>query len=157
MVRFYGHGPRGMRLVDHVPFGNRKTLTYVAALRHDRMMAPLVIDGAMNGDIFRAYIEHCVVPILKHDDIVVVDNLPAHKVLGIAEAIGAAGATLRYLPQYSPDLNPIELPFSKFKAFLRKCAERTVPGPHRAIRPFFLALKQRQSANCYKHAGYAAL
>jgi transposase len=157
MVRLYGHGPRGVRLVDHVPFGDRKTLTYVAALRHDRMVAPLVIDGPMTGDIFLAYIEQCVVPILKHDDIVVLDNLPAHKVSGIAEAISAAGATLRYLPQYSPDLNPIELPFSKFKAFLRKLAERTIPGLHGAIRSFLHTLKPQECANCYKHAGYAAI
>ena len=157
MVRLYGHGPRGVRLVDHVPFGNRKTFTFVAALRHSRMVAPLLIDGAMNGETFRAYIEQFVVPILKRNDIVVIDNLPAHNVAGIEETINAVGATLRYLPKYSPDLNPIELPYSKFKAYLRKLAARTVPSLHRAIRSFLHILKPPECANYYKHAGYAAV
>ena len=157
MVRLYGHGPRGVRLVDHVPFGNRKTFTFVAALRHNRMVAPLLIDGAMNGETFRAYIEQFVVPILKRNDIVVIDNLPAHNVAGIEEMINAVGATLRYLPKYSPDLNPIELPYSKFKAYLRKLAARTVPSLHRAIRSFLHILKPRECAHYYKHAGYAAI
>jgi transposase len=157
MVRLYGHGPRGVRIVDHVPFNNRKTFTFVAALRHNRMVAPLLIDGAMNGETFRAYIEQFVVPILNRNDIVAIDNLPAHNVVGIEEAINAAGATLRYLPKYSPDLNPIELPYSKFKAYLRKLATRTVPGLHRAIRSCLHILKPRECANYYKHAGYAAI
>ena len=157
MVRLYGHGPRGVRLVDHVPFGDRKTFTFVAALRHNRMVAPLLIDGAMNGETFRAYIEQFVVPILKPNDIVAIDNLPAHNVAGIEEAINAVGATLRYLPKYSPDLNPIELPYSKFKAYLRKLAARTVPSLHRAIRSFLHILKPRECAHYYKHAGYAAI
>jgi len=157
MVRLYGHGPRGVRLVDHVPFGNRKTFTFVAALRHDRMVAPLLIDGAMNGETFRAYIEQFVVPILKPNDIVAIDNLPAHNVAGIEEMINAVGATLRYLPKYSPDLNPIELPYSKFKAYLRKLAARTVPSLHRAIRSFLHILKPRECANYYKHAGYRSV
>jgi transposase len=145
MVRLYGHGPRGERLVDHVPLGNRKTFTFVAALRHDRMVAPLLINGAMNGETFRAYIEQFV-PILNRNDID-----------GIEEAVNAVGATLRYLPKYSPDLNPIELPYSKFKAYLRKLAARTVPTLHRAIRSFLHILKPRECANYYKHAGYAAI
>jgi transposase len=157
MVRLYGHGPRGVRLVDHVPFGDRKTFTFVAALRHNRMVAPLLIDGAMNGETFRAYIEQFVVPILKRNDIVAIDNLPAHNVAGIEEMINAVGATLRYLPKYSPDLNPIELPYSKFKAYLRKLAARTVPSLHRAIRSFLHILKPRECAHYYKHAGYAAI
>jgi|SRR5579859_2472725 transposase len=157
MVRLHGHGPRGVRLVDHVPLGNRKTFTFVAALRRDRMVAPLLIDGAMNGEIFRAYIEQFVVPILKRNDVVAIDNLPAHNVAGIEEAINAAGATLRYLPKYSPDLNPIELPYSKFKAYLRKLAQRTLAGLNRAIRSFMHILKPRECANYYKHAGYAAI
>ncbi len=98
-----------------------------------------------------------MVPILKRNDIVAIDNLPAHNVSGIEEAINAAGATLRYLPKYSPDLNPIELPYSKFKAYLRKLATRTVPGLHGAIRSFLHILMPRQCANYYKHAGYAAV
>jgi transposase len=157
MVRLCGRAPRGVRLVDHVPFGNRKTLTFVAAMRHNRMVAPLLMDGAINGTTFRAYIEQFVVPILKRDDIVVIDNLPAHYVAGIEEAIKAAGATLRYLPKYSPDLNPIEMPYSKFKAYLRKLATRTVPSLRRAIRSCLHILKPQECANYYKHAGYAAI
>ena len=122
MVRLSGRCPRGERLVGCVPQGHWKTLTFVAGLRRNGMTAPCVIDGSMNGKTFLAYVEQSLVPALKRNDIVVMDNLPAHKVPGVREAIEARGATLRYLPQYSPDLNPIEMPFSKFKAFLRKAA-----------------------------------
>ena len=116
-------------------------MTFVSALRHDGMVAPMLIDGPMNGELFLAYVEQCLVPTLKPNDIVVVDNLTSYKVSGVAEAIEAVGATLRYLPQYSPDLNPIEMPFSKFKAYLRKLAQRTVPGIQHAIRCFISSLK----------------
>ena len=115
------------------------------------------LEGAMNGETFRAYIEQFVVPILKPNDIVAIDKLPAHNVAGIEEMINAVGATLRYLPKYSPDLNPSELPYSKFKAYLRKLAARTVPSLHRAIRSFLHILKPRECAHYYKHAGYAAI
>jgi len=157
MARLYGRGPRGVRLVDHVPHGGWKTITYVSALRHDKMVAPMVIDGPMTGDVFLAYIEQCLVPILQRNDIVVLDNLPAHKVPSVEDAIAAAGATVRYLPKYSPDLNPIEMPFSKFKAYLRKLAERTVPGLHHAIRSFLLSLDGQECANYLSHAGYASI
>jgi transposase len=157
MVRLYGRGLRGVRLVDHVPFGQWKTLTFVSALRHDGMVAPMLIEGAMNGELFLAYVEQCLVPTLKPNDIVVVDNLTSHKVAGVAEAIEAAGATLRYLPQYSPDLNPIEMPFSKFKTHLRKLAQRTVPGIRRAVRSFLSSLKGQECANYLRHAGYASI
>ena len=157
MVRLYGRAPRGVRLVDRVPHGHWKTITFVAALRHDRMSAPMVVDGSMNGEMFLAYIEQCLVPTLQRNDIVVMDNLAAHKVSGIREAIEAARATLRYLPQYSPDLNPIENAFSKFKTYLRKIAERTVPGLHRAIRSFIPSLRAQECANYLRHAGYASI
>jgi transposase len=121
----YGRGPRGARVIDDVPQGTWKTITFVAALRHDKMVAPMVLDGPMTGEMFLAYVKHCLVPTLKRNDIVVIDNLRAHKVAGVREAIETARATLRYLPQYSPDLNPIEMPLSKFKTFLR----RSLPGP----------------------------
>ena len=141
MVRLYGRGLRGVRLVDHVPFGQWKTLTFVSALRHDGMVAPMLIDGSMTGELFLAYVEQCLVPTLKPNDIVVVDNLTSHKVAGVAEAIEAAGATLRYLPQYSPDLNPIEMPFSKFKTYLQQA--RTAHHPrHRPRRPLFPLVPQ---------------
>jgi len=155
MVRLSGRCPRGERLVGCVPQGHWKTLTFVAGLRHDGMTAPLVIDGPMNGPTFLAYVEQCLVPTLKRKDIVIMDNLPAHKVSGVREAIEATGATLRFLPQYSPDLNPIEMPFSKFKAFLRKVAERTVPGLCRRIRWFHRNLTAREASNYLRHAGYA--
>jgi transposase len=157
MVRLYGRGPSGVRLVDHVPFGQWETLTFVSALRHDGMVAPMLIEGPMNGELFRAYVEQCLAPTLKPKDIVVVDNLASHKVAGVAEAIEAAGATLRYLPQYSPDLNPIEMPFSKFKAYLRKLAQRTIPGIRRGIHSFLSSLKGRECANYIRHAGYASV
>jgi transposase len=111
MVRLGGRCLRGERLISHVPRGHWKTITLVAALRHDKMVAPMVIDGPINGATFLAYVEQCLAPTLKRNDIVAMDNLPAHKVPGVNEAIEAVGATLRYLPQYSPDLNPIEMPF----------------------------------------------
>lgn len=157
MVRLYGRGPRGERLVDHVPQGHWETITFVSALRHDKVVAPMVIAGPMNGEIFLAYVEQCLVPTLQRNDIVVMDNLPAHKVPGIEQAIAAAGATLHYLPQYSPDLNPIEMPYAKFKAYLRKLAERTVPGLHRAMRSFLGSLKPPECANYLRHAGYGSI
>jgi transposase len=156
MVRLYGRGPSGVRLVDDVPFGQWETLTFVSALRHDGMVAPMLIEGPMNGELFLAYVEQCLAPTLKPKDIVVVDNLTSHKVAGVAEAIEAAGATLRYLPQYSPDLNPIEMPFSKFKAYLRKLAQRTIPGIRRGVRSFLSSLKGQECANYLRHAGYAS-
>jgi transposase len=156
-VRLYGRGPSGVRLVDDVPFGQWETLTFVSALRHDGMVAPMLIEGPMNGELFLAYVEQCLAPTLKPKDIVVVDNLTSHKVAGVAEAIEAAGATLRYLPQYSPDLNPIEMPFSKFKAHLRKLAQRTIPGIRRGIRSFLSSLKGQECANYLRHAGYASI
>jgi transposase len=109
MVRLSGRCPRGERLIGRVPQGHWKTITFVAALRRNGMRAPCTIDGSMNGAKFLAYIKQCLAPTLRGKDIVMIDNLPAHKAAGIREAIEARGATLRYLPQYSPDLNPIEI------------------------------------------------
>lgn len=157
MVRLRGRAPRGVRLIDRVPLGEWKTVTFVAALRHDRMVAPMMIEGPMTGDIFRAYVEQCLAPTLRRNDVVVMDNLRAHKVPGIREAIEKTRATLRYLPKYSPDLNPIEMSYSTFKAFLRKMAERTVPGLRRAIRSFVPRLGAQECANYFSHAGYASI
>ena len=145
MVRLRGRAPRGVRLIGRVPLGNWETITFVAALRHNKLTAPMVLEGAMSGEMFRAYVEQCLVPALERGDVVVMDNFAAHKVPGVREAIEKAGATLRYLPKYSPDLNPIELPYSKFKDHLRKAAERTVRGLYRTIRAFVPQL-QRASA-----------
>ena len=148
MVRLSGRCPRGERLVGCVPQGHWKTLTFVAGLRRNGMTAPCVIDGSMSGKTFLAYVEQSLAPAVKRKDIVVMDNLPAHKVPGVREAIEARGATLRYLPQYSPDLNPIEMPFSKLKADLRKAAERTVPRLCRRIGSFARRLSPAEAFNC---------
>jgi transposase len=157
MVRLRGRAPRGVRLIGRVPLGEWKTITFVAALRHNKMTAPMVVDGPMTGEMFLAYVEQCLVPMLKRNDIVVLDNLQAHKVAGVREAIEKARATVRYLPKYSPDLNPIELTYSKFKALLRKVAERTVPGLYRTIRSFVPKISARECANYFRHAGYASI
>src|SRR6202011_3040998 len=157
VVRLYARAPRGVRLVDRVPHRHWKTITFVAALRYDKMVAPMVVDGSMTGEMFLAYIEQCLVPTLKRNEIVVMDNLAAHKASGIREAIAAAGGSLRYLPQYSPDLNPIENAFSTFKTYLRKIAERTVPGLHRAIRSFIPSLSAQECDNYLLHACYASI
>ena len=155
MVRLGGRCPRGERLVGRVPHGHWKTITFVGALRCNGMTAPLVVDGAMTGEMFLAYVEQCLAPTLKRKDTVVMDNLQAHKAPGVRKAIEARGATLRYLPKYSPDLNPIEMSFSKLKALLRKVAERTVPRLCRRIGSFAKHLSAREAGNYFRHAGYA--
>src|SRR5439155_22992995 len=128
MVRRYGRCPLGQRLVTKAPYGHWRTTTFIAALRRDGLDAPMTLDGPMNGEIFRAWTEQFLVPALRQADIVIMDNLPSHKVCGIRQIIEAAGARLIYLPPYSPDLNPIEQVFAKFKVALRKAAARTVAG-----------------------------
>ena len=125
MPRRYGWTVRGERLVDAAPAGHWKTTTFVAGLRSTGIIAPLVLDGPMTGEWFRAYVEQMLAPALQPEDVVVLDNLPAHKVGGVETAIRAAGASLLYLPSYSPDLNPIEQLFAKLKGLLRKAAART--------------------------------
>src|SRR5215472_10240780 len=126
ITRLYGRAPRGQRLVQKVLHGNWKTLTFIAALRHDRVTAPFVLQGAMNGETFKAYVEHCLAPTLRKNDIVFLDNVSVHKVDGIEEAIKARGAIAFYLPAYSPDLNAIEQLFAKRKAVIRKVAPHSL-------------------------------
>lgn len=154
MVRLWGRSLRGERLIGYAPHGHWKTITFVAGLRVRGMTAPFVLDGAMNGPMFLAYVKRCLVPTLKRGDIVAMDNLPVHRVAGVAEAIEAAGATLLYLPPYSPDLNPIELAFSKLKAHLRKAAEHTIPGLMRRIGRVVRAFSPKECRNFFRHAGY---
>ena len=154
MARRYGRCPRGQRLVASVPWGHWKTTTFVAALRVEGITAPCVFDGPMDGPCFRAYIEQFVVPILRPGDIVVTDNLPSHKVVGIREAIEAAGAELRYLPPYSPDLNPIEQFFAKLKALLRKAAARTIDALFAAIADALTAVSPQECQNYLANQGY---
>ena len=128
ITRVYGRAPRGERLVQKVLHGNWKTTTFIAALRYDRVAAPFVLEGAMNGETFRAYVEQILAPTLKRGEIVFMDNVSIHKVEGVREAIERRGAILVYLPAYSPDLNPIEQMFSKLKSVLRKVAAYTLKG-----------------------------
>src|SRR6516164_10058480 len=154
MVRLHERCPRGERLIGYAPHGYWNTITFVAGPRHRAMGAPFVLEGAMNGPMFLAYVQQCLAPTLKRGDIVVMDNLPVHKVTGVREAIEAAGATLLYLPPYSPDLNPIEMAFSKLKAHLRKAAEHTVAGLLRRIGRVVKTFTPQECRNFLRHAGY---
>ena len=156
MARLRGRAPRGERLVGKVPYGHWKTTTFVAALRSTALTAPCVIDGPMNGNAFLAYVEQILVPTLRLGDIVVLDNLGAHKVPGVREAIEAAGAILMYLPPYSPDFNPIEQLFAKLKALLRKAAERSVDALWDRIGSLLGAFTPDECANYFRNSGYAS-
>jgi transposase len=156
MTRLYGRAPVGERLVAKVPYGHWKTLTLVAALRVDGVTAPYVIDGAMDGPAFLAYVEQVLVPTLKKRDIVFMDNVRTHKVAGVREAIEAARAELRYLPAYSPDLNPIENVYAKLKSNLRKGAARTVAALWRLVGRSLKAIAPSECAGYFRNAGYRA-
>lgn len=145
MVRLYGRAPRGERCRAPVPHGHWKTTTFVGGLTLDGVTAPMTIDGAMTGTAFLAYVEKVLAPTLRPGDIVVLDNLPAHKPAAIREAIEAVGAAMLFLPPHSPDFNPIELAFSKIKALLKKAAARTVHSLWDAIRCHQCRLTQRRS------------
>jgi transposase len=155
MARLRGRGKRGRRVIGRVPWGHWKTMTFVAGLRQDGITAPFVIDCAMNGAIFVEYVRQCLAPTLKPGDIVVMDNLPAHKIGQIREIIEAAGAELRYLPPYSPDLNPIEQAFSKLKAHLRKAQERSLDRLWQRIGKLIPLFNPSECANFFANAGYA--
>src|SRR5450830_1107659 len=157
MVRLRGRCRRGERLIGRVPQGHWKTITFVAGLRHDKMTAPFVVDGPMTRATFLAYLEQCLVPTLNRGDIVIIDNLPAHKGIAVQKTIKTARARLLYLPKYSPDLNPIEQAFSKLKAHLRKAAERTIPRLCRRIGALMPAFGPQECANYFMHAGYASI
>jgi transposase len=154
MARRHGRAQRGARVVAAVPHGHWKTTTFLAALRHDGLSAPCVFDGAINGARFLAYIEQALAPTLRAGDVVVMDNLKAHKVRGVREAIEASGARLLYLPPYSPDLNPIELAFAKLKALLRSAATRTRDALWQAIAQALDAFTPTECARYLAHAGY---
>ena len=154
MARLRGRSRRGERCRAAVPHGHWKTTTFTAGLRLSGMTAPMVLDGAMNGTAFLAYVEQVLVPTLSLGDIVVVDNLPAHKSAGVRSAIEAAGASLRHLPPYSPDFNPIEQAFSKLKALLRKAAARTIPDLWAAIAEAIPLFSRAECVNYFQAAGY---
>ena len=157
MARRRGRSPRGKRCRASVPHGHWKTTTLVCGLRLDGLTAPRVIDGAMDGAAFRAYASTLLGPSLRVGDIVVLDNLAAHKVQGVREALGESGATLLYLPPYSPDFNPIEQAYAKLKALLRKTAARTVDGLESAIATALEAFSPEECANYFTHAGYKTI
>ena len=156
MTRTHGWAPRGERLVAKVPHGHWKTATFLAALRHDRIDAPCLFDGPINGERFLAYVEQALVPTLKPGDVVVLDNLGSHKGKQVRQAIRAAGAKLLFLPKYSPDLNPIEQVFAKLKTFLRKAAARTVHALCNAVDKLLGTFTPQECTNYFVNAGYAS-
>ena len=155
MTRLYGWAPRGRRLIDKVPHGHWKTSTFLAALRCDRVEAPCLFDGPINGERFLAYVTKFLVPTLKPDDIVVADNLGSHKGKAVRKAIRAAGARLLFLPKYSPDLNPIEQVFAKLKTLVRKAEPRTFDGVSDALKNALDQVAPSECAKYLRHAGYA--
>ena len=154
MARLRGRAMRGERCRAAVPHGHWKTTTFTGALRLGGMTAPMVLDGPMNGAAFQAYIDQVLVPTLNRGDVVIMDNLPAHKGANVRRAIEAAGAALRYLPPYSPDFNPIENAFSKLKALLRKAAARTIDELWTAIGDALPCFTPQECANYFTATGY---
>jgi transposase len=156
MTRSHGRSRRGTRLVARAPQGRWRTLTFLAALRCDRIDAPCVIDGPINGQSFLAYVEQILVPTLRPGDVVIIDNLGSHKGKAVRQAIRAAGAKLFFLPPYSPDLNPIEQLFAKLKTLMRKAAERSVEATWKRIGALLQCFTPNECANYLRNAGYAS-
>lgn len=156
MTRLRARAPRGERVVDYVPHGHWKTTTFLAALRVDRLTAPLVVDGAINRELFEAYVEQQLVPTLQRGDIVVMDNLSSHKGPNVRKTIEAAGARVVYLPPYSPDFNPIEQVFAKLKALLRKAGKRTLRELWQEIGRLVDRFESAECEAYLKHCGYGS-
>ena len=156
MARRYGRCPSDQRLVAAVPHGHWQTTTFIAGLRQSGVIAPLVLDGPMNGPAFKAYVEQFLAPALSPGDVVVLDNLAAHKVDGVRQAIAGAGASILYLPPYSPDLNPIEQLFAKLKALLRKAASRTKDALWASFGSLLESFPPAECANYLAHCGYGS-
>jgi transposase len=154
MTRRYGRAETGKRCVAAAPHGHWKTTTFVAGLRHDRLTAPMVADGPMDGALFLAYVREFLCPTLKPGDLVIADNLSSHKVAGVTEAIEAVGAQLVHLPPYSPDLNPIEKFFAQLKALLRKAAKRTVDALWTEIGELLSTITPAECRNYFHSSGY---
>jgi len=155
MAPLRGWAPRGQRLCAKVPQGRWQTMTFLAALRHDRIDAPWLLSGPINGAKFRLYVEKVLVPTLQPGDIVVMDNLGSHKGLAVRHAIRAAGAKLFFLPKYSPDLNPIEQVFAKLKHLLRNAAARSFDAITTAIGQLLATFTPQECANYFTNSGYA--
>ena len=154
MTRPRGRSLRGQRVMDHAPHGHWKTTTFLAALRADGLTAPLVVDGAINGEIFLAWVRQELVPTLRSGDIVVMDNLSSHKVAGVREAIESVGATVEYLPPYSPDFNPIENLFSKLKWLIKSAKLRTRDALWNYLGSLLESFAPQECRNYIKHCGY---
>jgi transposase len=157
MARLYGRAMQGQRCIAAIPHGHWKTTTFVGGLRLSGMTAPMVLDGAMNGPAFLAWVEQMLVPTLATGDIVIMDNLPAHKPAAVRAAIEACGAELRYLPPYSPDLNPIEMAYSKLKAALKKAAARTLETLLAAIAAAIPNITGEDCRGYFTAAGYGSV
>ena len=154
MAPLRGWAPRGQRIRAKVPHGRWQTMTFLAALRHDRITAPWLIEGPINGETFQLYVEKVLVPTLRPGDIVIMDNLGSHKANAVRCAIRAADAHLFFLPKYSPDLNPIEQFFAKLKHWLRKAAKRTIEAVYNAIGPILETVTSAECANYFANSGY---
>jgi len=154
MTRSRGRSEKGSRLVEKAPCGRWSTTTFLGAVRSTGFLAPLCVEGAINGRVFKAWVEQHLAPELKPGDVVVMDNLSSHKVAGVVEAIEAVGAEVRYLPPYSPDLNPIELAFSKFKRLLRDGAQRTQEGLVDLCGRVLDLFTETEIRNYFRHCGY---
>ena len=155
MAPLRGWSPRGQRLPAKVPHGRWTTMTFLAALRHDRVEAPWLIEGPIDGESFRLYIDKVLIPTLHPGDIVIMDNLGSHRSIAVRRALRAAGAKLFFLPKYSPDLNPIEMLFSKLKHGLRKAAKRTLDTVYQAVAELLPTVEPVECANFFAEAGYA--
>jgi transposase len=156
MARLRGWAPKGQRCCAAIPHGHWKTVTFVGGLTLAGFIAPMLLDGPMDGEVFQAWCEQMLAPALRPGDIVIMDNLAAHKVAGVSQAIEACGATLLYLPPYSPDLNPIENAFAKLKAHVRKAAARTIEALETTAADALLTFKPAECANFFAHAGYGS-
>lgn len=156
LTRRCGRAPAGERVVEPVPFGHWKRTTFVAALRHDGLTAPMAVDGALNGDLFVAYVEQVLLPTLRVGDVVILDNASVHKRAEARDLIEQAGCALVFLPAYSPDLNPIEQAYSKLKALLRRAKERTADGLRDFLFAALDAFSPQECANYFHHCGYLA-
>lgn len=157
MAPLRGWGAKGERLRGFAPHGHWRTMTFLAALRCDRLTAPCVFDGPINGQCFRAYVDQQLVPVLRPGDIVVMDNLGSHKSKAVREAIRAAGARLWFLPPYSPDLNPIEQTFAKIKHWMRMAQKRTIEESWRHLGTLLNSVTPEECANYFTNAGYASV
>lgn len=156
MAPLRGWGPKGKRLRGFAPHGHWRTLTFLGALRCDRLTAPCVFDGPINGECFRAYVQQQLAPVLRPGDIVIMDNLGSHKGKAVRQTIEAAGARLRFLPPYSPDLNPIEQAFAKIKHWMRCAQKRSVEDTWRHVGTLVETIKPDECDNYFTNAGYAS-